>query len=157
MFLQPMEIAIYSQAVNRLLKTSSLIEQRVKKTLKPYGITHQQFHILRILSKANPYAISPKEIKNNMVISSPDVTRILDRMVDKEWIHRKTCESNRRRVDVSISTLGKEHFEIVNVTLQNDINKYLAARLSKDDIYNLLSLISKIDRSTNEILRSKTQ
>ena len=140
-----MNSLIYTEAYNTILKTSSLMEQRVRRLLKPHGITHLQYHILRSLARAYPQPRAPKDIKNEMVISSPDVTRILDRMVDKGWVTRKTCETNRRRVDVSISDTGMEQFEIANSNLQQEIDSYLSQRLSEDDIYSLLSLISKID------------
>ena len=141
-----MNSLIYTKAYNTILKTSSLMEQRVRRLLRPHGITHLQYHILRSLAAAYPHPRAPKDIKNEMVISSPDVTRILDRMVDKGWVTRKTCETNRRRVDVSISELGMKQFKEANSNLQKEINSYLSLRLSEDDIYLLLSLISKIEQ-----------
>jgi DNA-binding MarR family transcriptional regulator len=121
------------------------MEQKVRRILKPYRMTHVQYHILKLLSYSYPNPRSPKDIKEDLVISSPDVTRILDRLVDKGWVLRKTCETNRRQVDVSISYEGRKIFENAHSDLQSGIYSFLSTRLSEQDIHQLMTLISKID------------
>ncbi|NNF35039.1 MAG: MarR family transcriptional regulator [Saprospiraceae bacterium] len=140
-----MENILYTRAFNKMLKTSSIMEQKVRRILKPYGMTHVQYHILKFLSYSHPSPRSPKDIKEDLVISSPDVTRILDRLVEKKWVLRKTCESNRRKVDVSISDEGRNKFENAHSELQDGIYSFLSTRLSEQDIHQLMTLISKID------------
>lgn len=128
-----------------MLKTSSIMEQKVRKILKPFGMTHVQYHILELLSYSYPTPRSPKDIKKDLEISSPDVTRILDRLEGKGWVLRKTCETNRRKVDVSISEEGRNKFENAHSELRSSIYSFLSTRLSEQDIHQLMKLISKID------------
>ena len=140
-----MQERLYRRAYLQLMKTSSILEQRIKKILKPSGITHIQFHILRMLAEAHPSPSKPKDIKESLIISSPDVTRILDRMVAKGWIDRNTCPSNRRQVDVTISHSGRELFHKVNGQLQNGIDHYLSDKITEEEIQGLLRIVGRIN------------
>ena len=128
----------------QLIKASALIDQRTKKLLKPEGITQSQFHILRILTENNPLPCQPKDIKENLIISSPDVTRILDRMVKKGWIDRQTSVSNRRQVDVFINEVGSNLYEKINKVLQSDIEIYLSEKMTQEEVNQLIHIANKI-------------
>jgi len=73
---------------------------------KNYGITAQQYNVLRILKGQYPNAISTSEIKSRMLDKNSDSSRIVDRLAGKNLVHKSNCKSDKRLVDVSISDQG---------------------------------------------------
>jgi len=73
--------------------------------LKPYGISPQQYNILRILrGAAKP--IKVQLVKERMIERSPNATRLMDKLCDKQLIKRVRCEEDRRVVFVEINKKG---------------------------------------------------
>ena len=81
---------------------------------KPFGISPQQFNILRILRGAGE-AIKVQTIKERMLERAPNATRLMDKLCDKQLIRRLPCPDDRRVVHIEITTKG--------LTLLNEISK----------------------------------
>ena len=86
-----------------IIHTANWLDERITKILKGYGITHPQFNILKNIQAAHPEPLSVKEIKESIMFTNSDVTRLVDRLVNKEMLTRNTCPNNRRKMDVSIT------------------------------------------------------
>ncbi len=86
-----------------IIHTANWLDEKISIVLKAYGITHPQFNILKIVKATNPEPLSVKEIKDNIMFSNSDVTRLIDRLVAKELLCRQTCPINRRKVDIRIT------------------------------------------------------
>lgn len=105
------------KAIINLIYTTNWLLHKQQLLLKPYGITPQQFNILRILKGQHPKSISATEIKLRMLDKNSDVSRLLDRLIQKQLIVKQTCSQDKRAMDVFISetgidllkTLDKEH------------------------------------------------
>ena len=96
----------HQKALINLLYTASWLQSRQQDFFKPYKITAQQFNILRILKGQHPKSISATEIKTRMLDRNSDVSRLLDRLVAKELITKKTCPNDKRATDVNITETG---------------------------------------------------
>ncbi len=92
-------------AVN-LLYTAAWLDDRNKNFFKEYGITNQQFNILRILRGQLPNKISGAEIKNRMLDKNSDVSRLLDRLILKKLVTKSQCPNDKRAADVLITETG---------------------------------------------------
>jgi DNA-binding MarR family transcriptional regulator len=96
----------YQKAVINLIFTAGWIQNRQQTFFKGFGITNQQFNILRILKGQYPNAISATEIKSRMLDKNSDVSRLLDRLATKKLILKQTCPKDKRAADVSITQAG---------------------------------------------------
>lgn len=96
----------HQKAIINLLFTASWIQTQQQQFFKSYGITNQQFNILRILKGQYPQAISATEIKLRMIDKNSDVSRLLDRLASKKLILKQTCPKDKRAADVSITQAG---------------------------------------------------
>ena len=103
---QPVFKDPHQKALINLIYTSNWIQARHQDLLKPFGITIQQFNILRILKGQHPKSISGAEIKSRMLDRNSDVSRLLDRLIAKNFITRQTCPNDKRASDVCISEAG---------------------------------------------------
>jgi DNA-binding MarR family transcriptional regulator len=98
----------HQKAVINLIFTANWLFSKQQAWFKPFGITAQQFNILRILKGQYPKSISATEIKGRMLDRNSDISRLLDRLISKNLVEKKTCPSDKRAADVFITTAGLE-------------------------------------------------
>ena len=83
-----------------ILKTSLRINKKLNDVFKKYEISEQQFNILRILRGQRGKPSSLKTIQKRMVHLMSNTTRLVDKLILKDFVSRETCESNRRKIDI---------------------------------------------------------
>lgn len=98
--------SIYQKAVINLIYTANWLVGNQQKFFSCFGITPQQFNILRILKGQNTKGISATEIKSRMLDRNSDVSRLLDRLEKKDFVRRQASASDRRATDVFITERG---------------------------------------------------
>ncbi|MCU0397712.1 MAG: MarR family transcriptional regulator [Cyclobacteriaceae bacterium] len=130
----------YQKAVINLLFTSNWLNNRQQEFFKVYGITSQQFNVLRILKGQHPKSISATEIKSRMLDKNSDISRLLDRLIDKNLIEKKICPADKRASDVSITEKGLGLLKEINPR-QNEIDFLLA--LTEEEAIQLSNLLDK--------------
>lgn len=122
------------KAVVNLIYTSNWLQYRQQDFFKSFGITGQQFNILRILKGQHPKSISATEIKSRMLDRNSDVSRLLDRLAAKKMITKKTCPNDKRATDVLITAEGIALLKEVSTNQHQDgflfLNEEEAATLS---------------------------
>ncbi len=99
--------------IPNLVFTSNWFQNMVVEYLKPYGISFQQFNILRILRGANDW-VTMNDIKALMVEKSPNTTRLADKLNDKGLVDRKRSDSDRRVVYLAITKKGEELLKTID-------------------------------------------
>ena len=106
---------------------------------KPYGISPQQYNILRILrGAAAPTKV--QVIKERMIERAPNATRLMDKLCDKKMIERSRCDHDRRVVYINISDNGLNLLNQIDVS--TDIN--FMDNLNEDEAKILSDLLDKI-------------
>lgn len=90
--------SIEQEAQLSVVRTGSMLVDAFEQMLKPYGITAAQFNVLRILRGAEPEGLCRNELRERLLTRMPDVSRLLDRMVDAGLVERTREGEDRRRV-----------------------------------------------------------
>lgn len=93
--------------ITNLVFTAGWIRNLSENMLRPYGLSTQQYNILRILRGFGNW-MPMTEVKARMVEKAPNATRLADKLLKKGWIERKRSETDRRVVYVQISKEGLE-------------------------------------------------
>jgi len=96
----------YQKAAVNILYTGSWLYTINATHLKKFGITPEQFNVLRILRGSAPKPMMLSEITQRMIDKSSNCTRLVEKLRLKEMVSREQCESNRRQVDISITEKG---------------------------------------------------
>jgi DNA-binding MarR family transcriptional regulator len=104
----------HQKALINLIFTANWLANKQQEFFKPFGITPQQFNILRILKGSHPESLSGTEIKNRMLDKNSDVSRLLDRLMLKNLIEKKSCPSDKRASDVFITADGLRLLETLS-------------------------------------------
>ncbi|MDZ4751973.1 MAG: MarR family transcriptional regulator [Flavobacteriales bacterium] len=103
-----------------ILFTSSWLNSTFSENLKPCGITHHQFNVLRILKGRYPNSYRNTEITERMIDRASNATRIVDKLQEKKLVTRTENEEDRRQVDIRITEKG--------LKLLDEIDKKLLSR-----------------------------
>jgi len=138
--LQPRFTSPNQKAVVNLMFTAGWLASKHQDFFKSYGITSQQYNILRILRGQHPQALSATEIKARMLDKNSDVSRLLDRLITKNLIEKKASLSDKRASDVFITDAG---FELLNTIQlrQEELEGIMV--LSPDEASQLSDLLDK--------------
>ena len=121
------------KALINIKYTANWLSSNENEFFKPYGISPQQYNILRILRGAGE-AIKVQVIKDRMIERAPNATRLMDKLCDKNFIERIRCDQDRRVVHINISKQGLELLSIIDKSIKLDFLENLteieAAQLS---------------------------
>lgn len=104
-----------------------LIEQ-MRLFFNPFDITLKQYNILRILRGAEG-PLTTSIIRDRMIDKMSDTTRLIDRMIKKNWVIKRICTEDRRLVDVEITDEGLAKLTEIeqNETKITEVLRYLSA------------------------------
>jgi DNA-binding MarR family transcriptional regulator len=97
----------YQKASINVLYTGSWLYNINAGYLKKFGITPEQFNVLRILRGSFPKPMMLAEITGRMIDKSSNCTRLVEKLKQKGLVNRVTCEASRRQVDISITDKGQ--------------------------------------------------
>jgi MarR family transcriptional regulator, organic hydroperoxide resistance regulator len=102
---RPFESARHEAALG-LLKTVDVLRLHVSRVLEPFGVTDQQYNVLRILRGAGKDGLPTLEIAERMIERAPGITRLIDRLEKKGLVLRKRCTTDRRQVFCILAPAG---------------------------------------------------
>tara|TARA_Y100000385_G_scaffold291305_1_gene368490 strand:+ start:2451 stop:2798 length:348 start_codon:yes stop_codon:yes gene_type:complete len=113
--------------------------------MSPFGLSMAQFNILRILRGAKK-TISINTVKERMIEKSPNTTRLMDKLIEKELILRERCESDRRIVYVKISKHGLKLLKEIDDAFEDKAlnSKMIPTGLTEDEADQLSNLLDKL-------------
>jgi DNA-binding MarR family transcriptional regulator len=129
------------KAILNILFTANWIQNLQKDFFEPYGITGQQYNILRILRGQHPNKISAVEIKSRMLDKNSDVSRLLDRLIGKNLIDKVPCPNDKRATHILITTDGLSLLKKLDHAIDSLDTKLI--KLSKVDAEKLNQLLDK--------------
>jgi len=122
-----------------ILYTANYITGIQNEFFKPFGLSPQQFNVLRILNGAYE-PLKVQTIKSRMIDRSPNITRLMDKLHSKGFIERIACPTDRRVVHITITDAGKDLLDNISDKLPDDILKHL----SEAEAEQLSMLLDKI-------------
>ncbi len=127
------------KALINIKYTANWINSHENEFFRPYGISPQQFNILRILRGAKE-PIKVQVIKDRMIERAPNATRLMDKLCDKDFIERVRCEHDRRVVFISITKKGLELLS----TIDNNTELNFLEKLTNEEATVLSDLLDKL-------------
>jgi MarR family 2-MHQ and catechol resistance regulon transcriptional repressor len=127
------------KALINIKYTSNWLNSKENAFFKPYGISPQQYNILRILRGAKGQ-IKVQIVKDRMIERAPNATRLMDKLCDKNLIERARCEHDRRVVYVQIVQPGLDLLSAI------DANKEVSFldNITEEQALVLSNLLDKI-------------
>lgn len=139
---QPFKSSGHEAAV-AILHTADVVRRRVTAAVEPFGITLQQFNVLRILRGAGEEGVATLEVAERMVEQTPGITRLLDRLETKGLVRRQRCPEDRRQNLCWITPRGRGLLDQVDQPAVG-ASEACVAGLSRADQLTLLRLLDAV-------------
>lgn len=128
--------------IANLIFTSNSFQNAFNAFIKPYGLSSQQYNILRILKGAADW-VSMNTIKDLMIDKSPNTTRLADKLFNKGYIERQRSDQDRRVVYLSITKKGLDLLEEIDLDDSGHQNEYLE-RISDDEARQFCEILDRM-------------
>ena len=124
--------------INNIIKDALLFQ------LKPYDLSIEQYNVLRILrgQKGNP--INLQDIQERMINKMSNTTRLVDKLLKKDFVKRITCKKNRRKVEISITKTGLEILKELDPKIDGTESK-ITSPLNPKELKQLNNLLLKLN------------
>lgn len=125
------------------MRLGQFMSDEISCALHPYGLSIQQFNVLRILRGRNEKPVSLQYITSRMIHKTSNTTRIVDRLLEKKLVERKPCAENRRMVEINITKVGLKVLTSIDPVIDKKESE-VASRLSEKELTTLLDHYKKL-------------
>lgn len=132
----------YEKLAVNILFTSSWMGGIQARLLKPFGISVQQYNILRILKGQSGKPATVKLLTERMIDKMSNASRLVDKLVIKELVERRACDADRRQVDIFITDKGVQLIEQISNAFNNLENEL--SNIDENEAKKLNGLLDKL-------------
>jgi DNA-binding MarR family transcriptional regulator len=105
-----------------------------------YELSPQQYNVLRLLKAEHPDPLPTLALADRLVSRAPDITRMLDKLEQRDLIQRTRPPTDRRTVLVGITVSGQALVDEISAPLR-DCHERQLGHLSGADLKKLVSLL----------------
>ena len=118
-----------------------LKDRIIDRHMEPYGITAAQFKVLIIMA---PFEVdTPAELCRHLSLDSGAMTRMLDRLEQKNLLVRQRSEADRRQVRLVLTEDGQALADLLPQVGADAMNQ-LAGAISPQELQSLEQILKKI-------------
>jgi DNA-binding MarR family transcriptional regulator len=138
-----------AEAMWSLIVAADYLRGRMDAVCAAFRVTTSQFSVLRILRAACPDGYSRNEIARRMIDRAPDVTRLVDRLEQQQFVERARTSEDRRLSVTRITDLGLRLLSRVEPEIRKLERSCLCESLSEQDCADLLRICRLIHPRTD--------
>ncbi|MGE0340747.1 MAG: homoprotocatechuate degradation operon regulator HpaR [Xanthobacteraceae bacterium] len=135
-----------------LLRARESVMRQFRPNLRKFGLTEQQWRILRALSSAESLEVS--QIAESTFLLGPSLSRILKDLDKRGLLRRRSSDSDLRRGVVNITPKGLQLIERVGQNAER-IYAQIAKRYGTSKLSALQSMLRDLEQQLSS-LNSKT-
>ncbi|WP_426141750.1 MarR family winged helix-turn-helix transcriptional regulator [Pseudomonas sp. DWP3-1-2] len=128
-------------------RTNVLKDRMLDQQLVPYGVTSSQFKVLIIVAQFG--ADTPAELCRHLSLDSGSMTRMLDRLEQKQLIKRTRSAVDRRQVHLALTAEGQAITDCMPQIGADAMNQLLGV-LDAQEVASLERILSKVLVDAND-------
>ncbi|MGY6742086.1 MAG: MarR family winged helix-turn-helix transcriptional regulator [Cecembia sp.] len=132
----------YNKAIVNLLYTQSHIVSQQSSLFKPFGLSPEQYNVLRILRGQNGNPITVSSIQERMLNRMSNASRLVEKLKQKGLVIREESARDRRQVDVLITDKGLEVLQKLEASIYR-LNRELV-KLNEEEVNQLNDLLDRL-------------
>ena len=136
------EIPLESRTIIHFMLVNNKINETISNALKPFDVSSQQFNVLRILRGQNSEPANLSTLNERMITKMSNTTRLVDKLILKGFVDRIVCSSNRRKVEINITSEGKKVLKKMDAAIKV-AEKEILKNISKKELEQLNNLFNK--------------
>ena len=126
----------FNKAVVNLLYTNSYLVTSQNALFKPYGISPEQYNVLRILRGQNGVPTTVSSIQDRMLNKMSNASRLVEKLKVKGLVKRSECPNDRRQVDVLITDEGLKVLAELQVKVEQGNKDFVNLTLEEVNLLN---------------------
>ena len=139
--------SLEQEAFLNVARTEAALREHLEDVLKPFGVSINQYNVLRILRGAGHDGMCRNEIRDRLVDRMPDVTRLLDRMEETGWVVRTRGTEDRRVVSTQLTKAGRDLVDALDEPVDAEHERRLG-HLTKTQLRTLIELLTVVRQGT---------
>ncbi len=132
----------FERLIVNVIYTGNWLNHLINKLLKPYGISPQQYNILRILRGQHPSPATLNLLNSRMLDKMSNTSRLVEKLRAKELVERHICPNDRRAVDILITEKGLQLLKTIDGKMKSFRNEI--KKLNEEEIAILNDLLDKL-------------
>jgi len=137
-----LKIPLKKRTLIHFMLVNNKINEAIAAVLKPFDVSLQQFNVLRILRGQNDKVAHLSTLNERMVTKMSNTTRLVDKLLLKGYVHRITCPSNRRKVEITITEKGSKALSKMDMAM-TAAEETILQNLSEKEMNHLNNLFDK--------------
>ena len=126
-----------------LIKSNCEINDKLMLALKPFGVSIQQFNVLRILRGQKGVAANLSTVQQHMTNKMSNTTRLIDKLIEKSFVKRTICKENRRKIELFITTEGLTFLNQLDPII-DQAEEEIVGHLKEDEKEEFVSLLKRL-------------
>ncbi len=131
------------RAALSILFTANWIEEHTNECFKQFGISQEQYNVLRILKGQKDKPANLSTVQERMIHRMSNATRLVEKLKQKGYVNRVTCEDNRRKVEITITDQGLALLEQIDPKLaKTEVDIF--HKLNEQEIREIGLLLDKV-------------
>lgn len=135
-------IPLSRKLITTIIKKGTEFTESIAQVLKEEKLTTQQFNVLRILRGRQGTPANLQDVSKDMLHSNSNTTRVVDKLVGKDFVERVQSPDDRRQIELTITKSGLELLS----RLDNKVDEAelaLTANLSPKEMEMLIQTLKK--------------
>ena len=125
-----------------IMYTQNILNEKFNELLKPYEISGEQYNVLRILRGQKGKPANMGVIQERMLAKTSNTTRLVDKLLLKEYVTREVCPNNRRKIEVLITPKGHHILTELDPKV-TEHEEFFSKNLTTEEIIILNELLEK--------------
>lgn len=125
-----------------ILFTGSWLNNNSIKRFKPFGISPQQYNILRILRGQYPKPASVNLLIERMLDKNSNASRLVEKLRQKKFLKRVVCNEDRRSVNILITVSGLNLLNEIENEEKQEMKK-MFSHITEKEAYELNRILDK--------------
>lgn len=133
-----------------LLRAREATMGHFRPVLKGYGLTEQQWRVLRVLRETN--GLESRELAEKTLMLRPSMTGVIDRLERDGLVERRKDKQDGRKACIWMTRKAKKLYERITPSLEREYAE-MQARFSKDkwqELYESLFHLLEVNSDTTE-------
>lgn len=131
-----------TRAILNIMYTQIVLSENFNEILKPHDVSGEQYNVLRILRGQKGTPANMCVIQERMLAKTSNTTRLVDKLLLKDFVTRNVCPDNRRKIEVLITEKGLSLLKELEPQLKEHEESF-ANNLSADELQQLNYLLEK--------------
>jgi DNA-binding MarR family transcriptional regulator len=125
-----------------LVYTANRMNTQQMRMFKEFGLSVQQYNILRILRGQVPTVVNLGLIQDRMLDKNSNASRLIEKLKIKKLVERKESKIDRRQVDIMITEKGLDLLKKMDGKVEEA--ESIDSNLTKQEAETLSDLLDKL-------------